>query len=103
MFKQRQEIEMNWDQVEGNWKQLKGNVKEQWGKLTDDQLDVIAGKRDQLAGKIQEAYGSRRRKPSSSFPTGRNASVRSVGVAPVRSDSRPVNALRGSAGRVAST
>ena len=57
MFNERQEIEMNWDQVEGNWKQLKGNVKEQWGKLTDDQLDVIAGKRDQLAGKIQEAYG----------------------------------------------
>jgi uncharacterized protein YjbJ (UPF0337 family) len=57
IFNQRQEIEMNWDQVEGHWKQLTGNIKEQWGKLTDDQLDVIAGKRDQLAGKIQEAYG----------------------------------------------
>jgi uncharacterized protein YjbJ (UPF0337 family) len=54
---QRQEIEMNWDQVEGNWKQLKGGVREEWGKLTNDQLDVIAGNRDQLSGKIQEAYG----------------------------------------------
>jgi CsbD-like len=45
---EREQQNMNWDQVAGKWKEVKGKAREKWGKLTDDDLDVIAGRREQL-------------------------------------------------------
>jgi uncharacterized protein YjbJ (UPF0337 family) len=55
--KEKEEAQMNWDQIQGKWKQSMGKVKEKWGKLTDDDMNMVNGRREQLVGKVQERYG----------------------------------------------
>lgn len=57
---EKEEHEMNADQLKGRWVQFKGELKEKWGKFTDNDLTEIEGNYEKFVGKAQERYGDKK-------------------------------------------
>lgn len=59
---EKQENDMNKDQIKGAAKQVKGAVKEAAGSVTNSPRTEAEGKADKLEGKVQKGYGDLKQK-----------------------------------------